>query len=764
MAWSAEPPAFKIAQGKYAEDKSDAYILSGPRFALTVVPSKGGCIAMIQAVEEIPEPKNSWNADRVTHGKSFTEAFLGAQTVDFGAMPFEVASSEATAARLLFVLRAQDKATGLAVEKTIEMTPSENAFLLTQTFTNAGAQALKGRWVSRFAAEPQRWSAHSYLRLFAGGPVKMGELVTYRRDTTFPTKEVRPTDGAWFCCMNTYDKMTLARFLDSPKPLTFEMTSGMQPLTPDYKMPFARVAAQSDEMTLEPGKSLTFKSRVIVGCSITGLEGVTRDDLVYGADVPEFRPPKTRFSMYASAVSPRERQVEAVFRRKLGSAAAWDVIGKQKILLTPGMTGYARLHTDFPEGGAYTVSIVFMEGGKELATVERPIFIGDPKDAPAKLAETAKRWDLKMPEMRVSGTWPEIGEALAKAGRSGYAPKALAAAKTKWETASPALKERVARAQTYYASTLPQYPQLLEGLAKGLNVPVEQLLVADLPEPRPAPEKKGCFDLGILEGPDGPLAAWSNEDYALPEARCYYLNVKPRDGYAFHCMDSYGVNQKGLATGGANLGEHSMYTEKGRKMLDEWLAAGNFTVPLASAWRGNISWLLAKCATVPEALAFLTDPKNRVSFQGVMVIVDRNGDAAVFQSAWLLQVVRRPDSKLITCTNYPIPITKDGEFSFRGGGLYTNGVIRDQGVRRFLSQLPGPPGVEDLLALLTNRQEPGTICQNPYDNCAEYITTTSLMAQCRTSDLYLCWGNPWYTRFYRYPLNEEPLAKPADSV
>jgi hypothetical protein len=283
-------------------------------------------------------------------------------------------------------------------------------------------------------------------------------------------------------------------------------------------------------------------------------------------------------------------------------------------------------------------------------------------------------------------------------------------------------------------------------------LPLEQLLTVEGLLPRE--EKKGCVDIGVLKGPDGPLAAWSNEGGSLPERRCYYLHVKPREGYAFHSMDGYGVNEKGLAICGADLGEHPIYTEKGKKMVDDSLSAGNFTVPVGSAARGNISWILAKCATVQEAVRFLTDPVARVSFQGNMLIIDRQGDAAVFQSTGLLNLIRRPTSNLLTCTNYPAARTREGDFEYALEHLYFNGVLREKAIAGFVSLLPGNPSVKDMLELLTCRQEPGTICQNPFENTAQFITTTSFLAQCKTGDLYLCWGNPWYTRFDRYGLDQ----------
>lgn len=741
---------------KVIAEQMGTYLLQTPHFSLTLDPAAGGAITLIRVHEEHPDLKTDWQADRVFHGKLLVEfVTVDGKFCDLSSLPFEVVSREPGEKGLILQMRgdATSKVPGLFIEKSITIVPDASAFEIHETFRNVGDRTLKACLGSLISIEPERWAAHSNARMWAGAANKLAEFISYNRGPDFPSKLVRITEGtAWLTSMNTYGKAFAVRYLEAPNPLALEVGAPSKQILPEDSALSTLASVRSDELMLESGKSMMFKARILVGQSLTGFEKITDNELFVGADFPDFRPPKIRFSLYAAAMSPQSKQVEVLFRRRLAAFSTWEILGHQRLRLAPGVTAYVRHSAEFLRPGSYIVSAVFSEGRKQLATVERPIFIGDMDAAPAELSAVTARWNLRMPEYRVSGSWSEIGETLARVGRSGFTAAALEAAKQKWLGSDPALKERVKSAILFHRANMPWYLEFLGGVAKQLGLPLGQLLTAEILLPRE--EKKGCVNIGILKGPDGPLAAWSNEDGSLPEKRCYYLLVRPRDGYAFHSMDGYGVNEKGLAITGANLGEHPIHTEKGKKMVDDWLSAGNFTVPIGSGARGNISWILAKCATVQEAVQFLTHPVMRVSFQGNMLIMDRQGDAAIFQSTGLINLIRRPSSNLLTCTNYPAARTKEGDFEYGLEHVYFNGVLREKAIGYFLSLLPGKPAIKDVLELLTCRQEPGTICQNPFENSAQYITATSFLAQCKTGDLYLCWGNPWYTRFERYCLNQ----------
>jgi hypothetical protein len=756
-ASGAENAPLKLSRERLKDGRDGPILLENAVFNIRIDPDQGGAATLIVRPEPHPDRQTHWQADRVAFGRLFTDTVsVGGQDHDLAATAYEVKDLRCSAEEAVVALSAAaDKAMpSLRVDKTFTLRPGEAGFRLHVVFRNTGAGQVKARFGCRYSADPERWAAHTHQRLFAGGDRRQADLTAHYKSADFPTRTVTVTEGtSWFCGMNTYGKSVAAQLVEWPLPVEIAMTAAHTPITPEIRMVSAIARAMTPETTLTPGQSLALRLRVAVGDSLTGLETVTPDAVLVGADAPEFRPPNTPFSVYAAAVSPEPRQIEVVFSRRGGGNGHAEGIGRGPLTLAPGINRFARVETTMAEPGAWTVRAEFREYGRAFAAAERRVLIADPAKLPAEAADLAKRWDLKMPELRVAGAWSDIGREIARGGRHGFSPKALDAAKAKWAAAAPEVKERVARAVAFYQAVLPWYLEYLQGAGQGMDAPWEALLLAGLPDPKPAPAKAGCLDIAFLGGPDGPMAAWSNEDHTLPEKRCYYLHARPAQGYAFHAMDGYGVNEKGLAIGGADVGDHTMDRQKGQKLADDWAAAGNFFVPLNSAARGNVVWLLARCATVAEAVAFLTHPTARVSFTGNMVLVDAQGEAAVFQSTGLLSVVRRPEPGVpLTCTNYPGMKTADSFHYTGSAGLYFNGVLREGTVRRFFESCGGRLSLADAFALLSCRQEPGAICQDPPNNSASFITTTSFLAHSRTADLYLCWGNPWHTRFVRYSL------------
>jgi len=749
---SAHP--LRISRLKTEDGREGPFLMENSCFNMRVRPGAGASVNLICTHDVHTLLKTHWYANHVAYGELFTDLVtVGDQTVDSASLAYRVVSARQSDDEIALTLASDTGALapGLKVEKTFAMNEGESAFRLKQTFINVGKKPLSARFGVRYSADPERWSRHSYVRLFCGVGSVFKKVVSSCRDQGPTRNSVTIREGeAWFMSANSYGKAVTARFESAAAPLDIEIT-GIP--TPAKRIISGVAVAGTAEITLQPGQSFSLRSAVLVADSMPGLGGVTADGLVFGADVPRFRPRRHPVSMYATAAYSAGTSLEAAFRRRPRASDKWTAIGRKMLDLSPGAAASTRVTTRFGATGPHVVSVVFMANGKPVASLERPIFIGDPRSVPKDAAALARTWALKMPEHRVAGSWKDIGRQMAGIKKSGLRKKALLGAREEWQAATPDTKKRAADATAFFRKHLPWYVEFLEGEAEALGVPFEQVLVARLPRPKTA-GKKACIDFAVPQGPDGPLAAWSNEGYHLPESRCYYLHVNPRQGYTFHAMDGYGVNEKGLATGGASLNEHRADRKKCMAKVDQWTSAGKFTVPINTAYRGNIAWLLARCATVKEALAFLQNPEAPVSWTGNMLLVDRSGAAAVFQSCGFCHVIRRPGDGLLACTNYPGQRSRDGGFSHAGsGGQYFNGILRERTISRFMKSLNAKLSVDDAKALLRCRQEPGPVCQSKYDSPAVFITTTSFLANCRTSDLYLCWGNPWNTQFVMYELS-----------
>jgi len=727
-------------------------LLENSCFSLRVVPAAGGSVELIATHDVHTFLKTHWYANHVAYGRLFTDVVLVGETrADADAAAYTVVSKRQDADQITVTLasNAGALAPGLRVTKTYAMRQGESAFSLTQRFTNLGREPIRARFGLRYSADPERWSRHYYVRMYCGGAGQVKKVVASCRDQSPTTDRLAVRTGcAWFMSANSYSKTVTALLDPSATPLHIEI-AGVP--TPAKRVVSGTALVTTEERTLQPGESLDLESKILVGESMPGLGGVTSDGLAFGADVPPFRPPGHPVSMYATIVSPTQRKLRVTFRQRPEASDRWTDVGTETLDASPGRATYARAVSRLTEAGPRVVSIAFTEDGKPLVSLERRMFIGEPGNAPEEAAEMARTWSLKMREFRVAGSWRAIGQKMGQIGKTGLKAKELRASQDEWQAATREKKKRVADAMAFFRKHSPWYLELVEGEAEFLKVPVEQAVLALLPRTKLA--KKGCIDFAVPEGPNGPLAAWSNEGYGLPESRCYYLHVQPEDGYTFHAMDGYGVNEKGLATGGAALSEHRVDRDKCMAEVDKWLNSGKFTVPINSAYRGNIAWLLAKCATVKEALEFLHRPEAPVSWTGNMLLVDRSGDAAVYQSCGFKHVTRRPKDGLLTCTNYPGERSKDGGFAYAGsGGQYFNGILRERTISHFMRRLDLRLSVDDAKALLRCRQEPGPVCQSKYDNPAVFITTTSFLANCRTSALHMCWGNPWHTQFVKYEL------------
>jgi len=173
--------------------------------------------------------------------------------------------------------------------------------------------------------------------------------------------------------------------------------------------------------------------------------------------------------------------------------------------------------------------------------------------------------------------------------------------------------------------------------------------------------------------------------------------------------------------------------------------------------------LLAHCATVDEAVAYIENARAPYAFTGNMLLVDREGNAAVLQSAGIKHTIRRykgPKDRMdvalptFAATNYTHP-NEVGEFKpGRNWGWHANALLREWRVNLFVRELKGQVALKDCFWIMRTQNQPGGVCQNRFDNVGRLYTTCSYIAHPRTGDLYLTNGNPWRVHYERYTLGE----------
>ena len=477
----------KVWRSKLRGGKPGPHVIQNSLFRLEVGADAGGTVKLIATHDRHTFLKTYWYPHHVAYGKLFSDQVTaGAETKDSARIAYQVVSTDETKRRIALKLVSPDGALapGLRVEKTYVVTEGVSGFVLEQRFVNAGAKGIRARFGLRYSADPERWSRHYYQRVFCGDGGRMKSVVSSCRDTSASRTDMTIQKGrAWFISANSYGRAVVAQFDASAAPLHVEIAG--VPL-PKKRVVSGVATVRTGEVTLQPGKSISLRCSVLVGQSMPELGGVTRDGLVFGADVPRFRPSGHLVSMYATGVSQSGRRLAAVFRERLGSSNTWTDIGRKSMTLSPGEVCAVRVTHRFNEPGARVVSVTFLENGKTVASVLRSILVGDPKRPTKESAALAKTWLLRMPEHRVRGSWKEIGRQIARLRITGLRNKKLRAAAKEWQSATPDLKKRVAEVEAFYRKHLPEYVALLQGEAEGMKVSLVQILLARLPK-RTAP-------------------------------------------------------------------------------------------------------------------------------------------------------------------------------------------------------------------------------------------------------------------------------------
>ncbi len=345
-------------------------------------------------------------------------------------------------------------------------------------------------------------------------------------------------------------------------------------------------------------------------------------------------------------------------------------------------------------------------------------------------------YQRKIPSAVYRGSWAEIGAQLARAGR--LKPRAP--------------DSKAAERRSFYEKHFPIYAEIIKGAAQATNGKPEDFAHARRPE---AEIREACMDV-FLNGPDGPINAFSKERSGTGMGGLAYMKVVPDKGYAYHVYEcgtwqnGYGVNSEGLSTSGASINCDGPTTSAGHKATAEWRAAGRMTVPLGS------HLMLATCRDVEEAVRFIESPLAPFEFEGNMLLVDRAGNAARMESVGIRRQIHRYDPKkdrIFAAGNYP---HEDGSGLFKVGpdwGWAANTMMRERLLEELAGARQGRISLREAFSLMESHGV-GGMCQHVHDNPGRLHTSNSFLAVCRTGDLWLSHGPPCRVRYTRFTLKD----------
>jgi hypothetical protein len=442
-------------------------------------------------------------------------------------------------------------------------------------------------------------------------------------------------------------------------------------------------------------------------------------------------------------VSAAPRRVKVAVMQSYGANTARTTLLDRTVALQPGLRTYLPFDIVPPQSGRLTVeALVTDDSGQRLGSASASTLI----DGSTTTGEDQKVWTAyaaKLPEFIYEGTWEEIGAKMNADRRVLDKKEAKQLQEARLTGAEE--KERVAKALAFYARKFPFYARLLKGAAGDNTNALRRFVQSDALTP--ALERRACLDI-FFNGPDGPINAFSKERSGMGQDGLEYTRVVPDKGYAFHTYmhSRCGINAAGLASTTASINADPDTVAEGERLATERRKAGKFVAP---PWM-----LLAMCKDVPEALAFIADEEAPLEFTGNMLLVDRAGRAARVESCGILRQVTlcdNPPRAFFCAGNYP-HAAPDGRFQIgENKGWAANTMCRERFLDRNYGSQLGRIALRDVFRIMETHWA-GGMCQHLHDNPGRLFTSCSLVAVCRTGDLYLTMGPPCQVRTYRYTL------------
>lgn len=427
---------------------------------------------------------------------------------------------------------------------------------------------------------------------------------------------------------------------------------------------------------------------------------------------------------FATVVSPEPRNVRVTLTADRELAHA-------DLRLVPGKVARVPVRFTPSAKGDLAIRVAVTENGREIAAdTSHTVIDGDARN------EIWKTYSSKMPEETYRGSWEAIGEGLAHNADHIGAPSSVRITTR---------KDAAAGDLSFYQKRFPYYTELVAGAAKVARVNPGRMVLED----RGLIDKSACMDIAFY-GPDGPINAFSKERSSASFKGLGYIKVVPSKGYPFHTYMGVGINSEGLSISSATLNEDEHTHVVAFARLEEWKRSGRHLMPPGAAM-----WMiLSMCRNVDEALAMIRNHDAPMEFTGNMLLVDRAGNAARFESVGIDSQVFRDQpshSGFFAAGNYP---HQNADGMFRIGpraGWAANTMMREEFLRGFAGERQGRLSLLDVISLLQTH-EAGGMCQHLYDNPGVLYTSCSFIAVTRTSELLLSQGPPCQMQYVRHKL------------
>ena len=632
----------------------------------------------------------------------------------------------------------------LSIRRTLAMDANESGLRIVDTYRNAataGAAAISLRVgaASRFDGHP--WNRT--LRCWVGDRRRGHWLFTpYGRGNV--TKLPAASKEMYWRILGQYG--TGLVYLPVAPAAPVEMVHRL-PKEKGHPAEFDWLAAPVD---VPAGGQVSVRSAVLIDTGGRPSEGAASllgaDRVIVHADLPSAGRRGRPMDCFVTVTSPTPRRVRVVVtehyvllnwggekdRTKPKEATSFELD------LRPGVGAERHFrHRPAHVGLVYLRCEVRDLAGAVLGAASPRAVIDGKKTTSGEFAQTWKYYTQRLEEVHLRGTWEEIGRQMARR-----------------KLIRPARHAGGAKRLAFHDKAFPFYGRLLRGAAAELKTHAAKLAAMGDSPGRPAPPAAACMGL-LVHGPDGPIHLYSKERSGSSRRGMGYVKVVPDAGHRYHMYTlgnatfGYGVNDAGLSTSGATINCDAETDRRGREETKRRLAGGAMTAPL------GMHMLMASCATVDEAVRFVTRADAPLDFTGNLLLADRAGNAAVLESVGTYQqVLRRRRGDLATMGNYPHRRT-DGLFDIGANwGWAANTMLRERLVRSLVDEWKGQVSLADALAIMATQTEPGGMCQHVFDNVGLLYSTCSSIAVLKTGDLYISHGPPDRVEYVRYRLGD----------
>lgn len=281
----------------------------------------------------------------------------------------------------------------------------------------------------------------------------------------------------------------------------------------------------------------------------------------------------------------------------------------------------------------------------------------------------------------------------------------------------------------------PEVVRELEGISDGSGIDYQEILLLNFYHNMYAylPAKE-CSSIAFSHSDRGPILG-NNIDLECDTS--FYRIVEknyPQKGYEFINLRppgtvwaAGGLNEKGLAIGGASVGASDR--------------ANGIIVYMLSRL------VLQNCKNVEDALVFLAEHKARSSGLNYM-LVDSSGNVAAVEKSPTKQGVRKPKDGAVYFTNFFL--ASEMKQFYRGKKGYTDPQERYENIASLINEQKGKFTLDFMKHILTNHRYPGSICRHGGRDI--YRTYYSLLAIPNERKLFISEGNPCKNKLIEYTI------------